>query len=325
MNIKGSYIFYENKKEVCRENNILTKFGKRFLTNYLAGVTSFSNKSIVIGIGNTAPDVNNNRLDFEFYSSPVDISSPNIETDPITGVTTYSIIYKTSLPNDVVGKIKEVGLFPSQSLTKTDYSNRYISLFENALPWVDSSGNNPELVETPEPRLGKYLFKINAPSVSSPSTYSTKEYWFNVNFDLSGYSIYDSLTLAFRQADTNLDYIYIRFYSGVADYFETRISGDASITSPDEADKIKAKDLAELFGSSYKSGSPDPTAINKILVGVKSKTISGTIVYMDGLKINDEDSFDPIYGLISRSVLNSSLSKKSGVQMDIEYRLDISF
>jgi hypothetical protein len=260
MEIKGSYTFYQDGLEVTKSNNILTKFGKRFLTNYLAGSTSFNSKNIVIGIGDKAATVDDNRLDFEFYSSPVDISSPNIETDPITGITTYSVIYKTSLPNDVVGVIKEVGLFPAQSSTKTDYSDRYVSSFENALPWTDSSGNNPTLVLSPTPRLGSYLFQVTAPEVTSPSTYSTKEYSFNTDFNLSGYSIYDSLTLAFRQADTNLDYIYLRFYSGISDYFEARISGDASITSPN---KIKSLMLSDLFNSSYKSGTPDSTSINK--------------------------------------------------------------
>jgi hypothetical protein len=322
MEIKGSYTFYQNGVEVSNSNNILTKFGKRFLTNYLAGSTSFNSKNIVIGIGDAAATVDDNRLDFEFYSSPVDISSPNIETDPITGITTYSVIYKTSLPNDVVGVIKEVGLFPAQSSTKTDYSDRYVSSFENALPWTDFSGNNPTLVTSPTPRLGSYLFQITSPTVASPSTYSTKEYSFNTDFNLSGYSIYDSLTLAFRQADTNLDYIYLRFYSGTSDYFEARITGDASITSPN---KIKSLMLSDLFNSSYKSGTPDSTSINKILVGVKSKTISGTTAYMDGLKINDEDSFDPTYGLISRSVLTNPITKSSGSQMDIEYKIGLSF
>jgi len=325
MKIQGTYTFYKDGIEVGKSNNILTKFGKRFLTNYLAGSTSFNSKNIVIGIGDTAPTVNDNKLEFEFYSSPVDITSPNIVTDPITGITTYSIVFKTTLPNDVVGVIKEVGLFPAQSSTKTDYSDRYISSFENSLPWTDSAGNNPNLVVSPTPRLGSYLFEIVAPSVTSPSTFSTKEYFFSTDFNLSGYSIYDSLTLAFRQADTNLDYVYVRFYSGVSDYFEARILGDSSITSPASPNKIKKIFLSDLFNSPYKNGSPDSTIINKILVGIKSKTISGTTAYMDGLKINDEDSFDPTYGLISRSVLTDPITKSSGSQVDIEYKIGLSF
>lgn len=325
MKIIGTYTFYQDGIEIHKQENIITKFGKRFLTNYLAGATSLRAKNIVIGIGDSTPSVDNNRLDFEFYSSPVDISSPNIITNPITGLTTYSIIYKTSLPNDVVGRIKEVGLFPAQSSTKTDYSDKYISSFENAISWIDSSGNNPDLVTTPVPRIGSYLFKINAPAVTSPNTYSTKEYSLECSLDMSGYSIYDSLTAAFTQADTNLDYIVLRFYTTSNDYFEARIPGDASITSPLSSDKIKSIYLSDLFTSSFKSGSPDQSSIIKISVGVKSKTISGTTIYMDGLKINDEDTFDPTYGLISRSVLTSAITKSSGSQMEIEYNLGLSF
>jgi len=30
--LKGTYIFYEDGKEICRQSNVITKFGKRFLT-----------------------------------------------------------------------------------------------------------------------------------------------------------------------------------------------------------------------------------------------------------------------------------------------------
>ena len=52
---------------------MITKFGKRFLTNYLAGNVAFSAKELAFGIGNTTPDTNGNdtRLDFEFYRVPV--------------------------------------------------------------------------------------------------------------------------------------------------------------------------------------------------------------------------------------------------------------
>jgi hypothetical protein len=54
MNITGEYIFYEDGKEICRKSNLLTKFGKRFLTSYLAGAVTFENKDIAIGIGNSS-------------------------------------------------------------------------------------------------------------------------------------------------------------------------------------------------------------------------------------------------------------------------------
>ena len=49
--------------------------------------------------------------------------------------------------------------------------------------------------------------------------------------------------------------------------------------------------------------------------------------YFDGIRINDEDTFDPYFGLISRSVLTGGniLTKPSGRQVDIEYKLALEF
>jgi len=52
--IKGTYIFKENGKEIYRSSNVITKFGKRFLTNFIAGNVDFKNKDIAIGIDSTS-------------------------------------------------------------------------------------------------------------------------------------------------------------------------------------------------------------------------------------------------------------------------------
>ena len=46
--IKGEYIFYQDGKEIYRSPNLITKFGKRFITSYLAGNVSFNNKDLAI-------------------------------------------------------------------------------------------------------------------------------------------------------------------------------------------------------------------------------------------------------------------------------------
>jgi hypothetical protein len=55
------------------------------------------------------------------------------------------------------------------------------------------------------------------------------------------------------------------------------------------------------------------------------KSGAQSTVGMDGLRINDEDSFDPTYGLISRSVLSTPLTKVIGRLVDVEYRMELSF
>ena len=70
-------------------------------------------------------------------------------------------------------------------------------------------------------------------------------------------------------------------------------------------------------------GSPDGTAINRVGIVATAKSSGASSIYLDGLRINDEDTFDPSYGIISRSAISGSLAKVAGRQVDIEYRLEM--
>ena len=314
MNITGEYVFYEDGKEICRKSNLLTKFGKRFLTSYLAGAVSFDNKDIAIGIGNTTPTVNDTQLSFEFYRSSVNLGSIDIQTNAQTGVSTYAVVYKTTIPTDIVGTISEVGLFPTETEGNSDFSSRFISTFENNLSWLDDAGSPAVTVSSPSPRIGNTWFSL------STNANASKQYNLAVDFSLSGYSQNDSLTLAFKQQDTNLDYVYVRFYSSSTDYYEIRFAGDSSTSN-----KIIPLSLNNLYSSGINSGTPDPESIIKISVGAKAKSSGNTTVLLDGLRINDEDSFNTYSSIISRSVLSNPITKLYGREIDVEYRIGLSF
>jgi len=312
--IFGEYVFYEDGNEIARSKNILTKFGKRYITQYLAGQNNSSSKDIAIGVGSTAPTVNDTQLNFEFYRSAVNVSSVDIQTSKLTGDSTYAVVYKTTLPVDVSGIINEVGIFPSITFGTTDYASKSISSFENNQSWVDSSGNYPSLLTTPSPKIGSYYLSMGA------ATSGNKNYFYNLNLDISGYSANDSMTIAYYQSDLNLDYVFIRAYDSNNNYYEIRYTSDSSIGY-----KIKSLSLNNLYSSGYISGSPDQTSIVKISVGIKAKSSGATNVLFDGLRINDEDAFRSDYGMISRSVLSDVITKTLGKQMDIEYRLGLTF
>lgn len=314
LNVYGEYIFYDNDKEIYRSKNLLTKFGKRYITQFLAGQSNTNLKDIAIGVGSTAATVNDTQLGFEFYKSPVTLNSIDIQTSSSTGLSTYGVVYKTTLPVDVAGIINEVGLFPSVSLSSTDYASNSISTFENNQSWSDSLGAFAPSVNTPSPQIGTSYISIGANASQS------KEYFYNFNLDISGYSALDSLTLAYYQSDTNLDYIFVRTYDSNNNYYEIRYPGSASIGY-----KINSLTLNNLYSSGFGSGTPDQTSIVKISVGVKSKSTGATVALFDGLRINDEDSFRTDYGLISRSVLTTPITKSLGKQMVIEYRIGLNF
>lgn len=294
---------------------MITKFGKRFITSYLANGLNFNEKDIAIGIGSQAATVNDTDMQFEFYRSGVFLGSPDIQTNTATGLTTYSVVYKTTLPTDVEGVISEIGIFPSASAQNTDYSSRYISSFEDTTLWKDSSGNQPTKVFTPTPKIGSSYFSVSATSGQS------KYYSLDTIFDISGYGVEDRISIAFYQTDLNLDYVYVKFYSSPTNYKEIRFSGTTSI-----GNKILTSSLSEIFNSSYSStGSTDFSNITKIEVGIKAKSSGATNILLDGLRLNDDDSYNTQYGLISRSVLSTPIVKTLGVEMDIEYKINLGF
>jgi len=314
ISIFGEYVFYDNDKEICRSKNLLTKFGKRYLTQYLAGQSNTNLKDIALGVGSTAATVNDTQLGFEFYKSPVSMNSIDIQTNSSTGISTYGVVHKTTIPVDVAGTINEIGLFPSVSLGSTDYASNSISTFEDNQSWEDSTGSYPLSVTTPFPQIGSSYLSIGASSSQS------KEYFYNFNIDISGYSALDSLTLAYYQNDTNLDYVFVRMYDSSNRYYEIRYAGDVSIGY-----KIKSLTLNNLYSSGFGSGTPDQTSIVKISCGVKAKSSGSTTALFDGMRVNDEDSFRTDYGMISRSVLSNPITKTLGKQMVIEYRIGINF
>ena len=314
LSLYGEYRFYEDGKEIYRSKNILTKFGKRYITQYLAGQATTNNKDIAVGIGSTVASENNTGLDFEFYRSQVNISSVDIQTSTTSGLSTYGVVYKTTLPVDVSGVVSEIGLFPSVTLGSTDYASKSISNFSDYQQWTNDDGSYSTSVTSPTPRIGSNHLSLTA------AASNIKQYSSSIEIDITGYSPNDSLTLAYVQSDLNLDYVFVRFYSSSSNYYEIRYPADLTIGS-----KIKALTLNNLYSSGFGSGTPDSSSIIKVSVGAKAKASGSANVLFDGLRINDEDSFRSDYGLISRSVLIDPITKSIGRQMDIEYRLGLNF
>jgi hypothetical protein len=312
---------------------MITKFGKRFLTDFIAGNSTFNTRDIALGIGTTATTENDTRLEFEFYRLPVSLGSIDIQTndsaspilarDGITTIPAYSSIYyavyKATIPQDVSGVISEIGLYPGERKSINSYDSKFITSFENNYTWLDSSNNSPQLKanNTTDP----FLSKIGEHMVQFDVAQSTSKEYINsiVNIDLSGYSVNDSLTLAYKKKDNNLTKITVKLYSSDTQYYYadfTPLSGTG--------DKIQSISMSSVF-SNISSTAPDPTNITKIGIEVTAGSGGATTVYFDGLRINDEDTFDPQYGLISRSILTTPLQKPSGRPVDIEYKLQLEF
>jgi len=298
---------------------MITKFGKRFLTNYLAGNVAFSAKELAFGIGNTTPDTNGNdtRLDFEFYRVPVKFTS--IDIAEVSGSFVYKAVFVATIPQDVAGVISEIALYPASRTSTNNFDSKFISSFENNVLWEDSIGSNPS-IQLNSPTFTSKIGE-NSVLVQSPSSTATEYKTATGTIDLSGYSINDSLAIAYNKADANLSKIRVKFYSSTTQYCYI----DFTPTSG-TGDKIQSATLATLF-SNTSTTPPDFKNITNLGVEVTATSGGTTSVYFDGIRINDEDTFDPSYGMISRSVLTGGdiITKTSGRQVDVEYKLQLGF
>ena len=296
---------------------MITKFGKRFLTDYIAGNSDFNSKDIALGISSTAATVNDTRLGFEFYRLPVTLSSINIEE--VSSVFKYYAIYKATIPQDVSGVVSEIGLYPGTRKSTNFFDSKFITSFENNGTWFDSIGGNPQLkVNTTSPvftaQIGETMVQFDV------NTSSVKEYTNSiVTLDLSGYSVNDSLSIAYKKIDNNVSKIRVKLYSSDTQYYYADFTPASG-----SGDRIQSVSMSTVFGNTSVTA-PDATSITKVGIEVTAGAGGPATVYFDGLRINDEDTFDPQYGLIARSVLTTPLQKPSGRPVDIEYKLELVF
>lgn len=297
---------------------MITKFGKRFLTTYLAGNAEFSNKTLALGIANGsdyAESDSNSRLGFEFYKLPVDFGSVDIQPAQGGGYS-YTVVYKATIPQDIIGVIKEVGLYSTGRKSTNNFDSQFLSTFENNLDWFYPDLTNGVYVTSSDSRIGSGMIRLD---FLNSSTTKNELVTKTSTIDISGYSANDTLTLAYNRADSNLSNLRIKFYSSDTDYYY----GDITPTSG-TGNKIQSVSMASVF--SHYNGQPNPYSIFKIGIEItRSSTSSPSVVYLDGLRINDEDTFDATYGMISRSILSSPITKIAGRQIDIEYRLNLGW
>ena len=308
---------------------MITKFGKRFLTSYLSGNNSFSLKELALGIGSIAPNAkgNDTRLNFEFYRLPVELASFDILQNGVDGdgdpIYEYFVTYKSTIPQDVSGVVSEVGLYPGNRQSFNNFDSKFITSFTNEFNWFNGT-DNPTSQGNTQDANGAYTFlsKVSDSMIKVDVTSGqTKEYINSlISDDISGYSINDTIAIAYKKADNNVSKIRVKFYSSDLAYYYVDFTPESGT-----GDKIQSLSLDNLFNNYTASPNlPDPSSITKI--GVATTASGGnTTVYFDAIRINDEDTFDPGYGLISRSVLSTPLIKKPGRPVDIEYKLQLDF
>jgi hypothetical protein len=296
--ITGYYVIKDGDKELCRSKNIITNIGKRHILNYLADKVTDRSRYIGIGIGSASPTSADYKLQFEInkyqvYTSTIDYSS-NV------------IIMKAQLPLQLAATISELALFPGVSTSRAA-EDRVITFFNNDASWTNGS----YISESANSKINNTSFQIESSNGSIVTAAST-----DIPFDVSGYSTDDSISIAFKQNDLNLQYIDISFSSSDTDYYKYRINGTSVI-----GHRIVEVPLVDFFANPV--GDPKDS-ISKISITVKANASTSTSVDFDGMRINDNDTYIQETGAISRAALINPIVKEFGRILDLEYRLVIA-
>ncbi len=244
----------------------------------------------------------NSRLGFEFYRVP--IRQGGIDIDSSVSPVKYTIIYSATIPTNIAGKINEIGIYSGQSYSRNLYESKFISNFELPYEW------------SPEPTLDQSDYRVGDSSLIFTSNgTAAREYTYSLNsIDISGYNPSDTLSFSYKANDANLSSLKVRMYSSNTDYIEFTFTGHSV------GNNIRSVNMS----TGVSSGTFNPQSVVKLGILV-TPTSAQTSVSMDGLRINDEDTFDPEYGLIARSVLDSTMIKVIGREAAIEFKLDLSF
>jgi len=284
---------------------MITKFGKRFLSNFVAGNSSLNSKEMALGIATNAEYAlsdTNSRLGFEFYRVP--IRQGGIDVDTSVSPVKYTVIYSATIPTNIAGKINEIGIYPGQSYSRNLYDSKFISNFELPYKW------------SPEPALDQTDYRVGDSSlIFTSNAAAAKEYTHLLDsMDVSGYNPSDTLSFSYKVNDANLSSLKVRLYSSDTDYLQFTFTGHAV--------GYNVKSL--LMSAGVSTGTFNAQSVIKLGI-VVTPTSAQTSVSMDGLRINDEDTFDPEYGLIARSLLDSTMIKVIGREAAIEFKIDLSF
>lgn len=253
----------------------------------------------------TAPASSNSKLDFEFCRGSVSLKSPKISGS------SRSIVIKASLEPGVAGIIKEVGAYTSLgSAIDKGYDGRIITMFDegqsasDVLKWsVGSSTTSNNLIGNANLVLNNATTYLGA--ISDPS------YPGAINLDLSGYTAGDTLNIIYTAlAAGTSQSLNITFYDNQS------TPGTLTWTNTISPALNTTYILSTLLGAMTASGN-----FNYNVSAIKIVTTAN--LSLDAMRIDDTDTLDTTFGLVSRTVLNSSITKSTGDSIDIEYEITL--
>lgn len=296
--MRGFYRFYQNGNLIGEHENLLTTEGKRLILRYLAGQSPSLGGAIGLGVSSIAATVNDVIMGFEIERVPVSLKNADY--------TNNVVLFKGTIEQDAEFKIYEAGLWSTAANNLSgEFDSRLITTFDLDLEdWTNVTA------DTTANRTGPDAVRVDA-AISS-----TTQARLDVDMELSGYSANDTFYLAFSKANNNINTIKLIFEDVVS-------GGSLSLTKTVSSLPTGYNILAFRKGDFVASGTISWDSITRMGFDVTAGGTAGYVI-LDGLRIEDLDTPNQDFVLVSHTVLSSPLVKTSTAPMDVEYALDFN-
>ncbi len=247
----------------------------------------------MVGIGATAPTVDDTGLDFAIEGATI----LNTMVDDVNN----RIYFKTSLPVEKQYKIYELGCYAASASTAKQYQqNSLIMSFGELTSWTDTSGTHT--LNSTNTRIGSSSIRYSLAS-AGVGRGSTP---FQINLDqLPSYAKFKLAYFA-----NNIANIKVRFKTTDSDYYEATVVPGTN----------NAYNITSVLKSDFVATGV-PTWSNITIVEVQSTaTGSAGTIDLDAIRYDVATTGDSL--LLSRALSASPVLKPAGSTMDVEYLLE---
>jgi hypothetical protein len=280
---------------------LITTEGKVYIKRYLAGWVPRMASSMAFGVGGKVEEADDKRLQFEIGRADIAITSYDFVND--------KIVFKAPLPDEFEGIIYEIGLFSQEkNALSGDYASMLIADFDpDTEDWVDPVSGNTSTYNSTNTRIGSESLRLVATAGNT-----SRALLQGISYDFSGNTTADRFLLAYN-VSSNVASIELRLKNDDANYFTISYSPAAG---------YRVNGLT--IGTATITGSPDWSEINMIEVRVTATGGGTATVDFDGIRIEDTDTPNPEYVMVSRELLSTPFVKEAGRIQAIEFTLDVA-
>lgn len=297
--MRGTFRFYQEGKLVAARQNLLTNEGKRLVLRYLSGQSASLGEAIGLGVSTTAAAATDSILGFEVARIPVILKNADY--------TNNVVVFKGTLPLTDVYTIYEAGLWSQyDNPLAGEFASRTLTEFDIvAESWTNMTADNAN---------SRSYGQAGKVTVAASTTVSVRNS--SVLMDLSGYSGNDKFLLAFYKPDNNI--------AGITLVFEdTSLGGNFKSAEINVAALPVGYNVVSVAKSAMvQTGNIAWSNINQYGFDVRAGT-TGSSVSLDAYRIEDTDTINRDYVLVSHAVSSTPLiTKTATAPMDVEYALD---